>query len=272
MLGAIGPAQAGLVNVQFGGDFNSPQAQVGPAVIGSAGDVWNQMWGISGNTGSGALVDTDGNATGLSISFTTQGWLQVPEGLTVWGTDYRNLMRGMIYTDTATTRNITITGLPANAEHELYVYAQGDSGSNGRQTKLTPAGGTPVITTATVATADTFILDQNLRALGCDVRRLRRVEHRLHRGDRRGQPERAATGRGPSSGARQSRPARDRRRPARRGPAAALAAGGLIRSIAREGATPSPIRHAAGSGLSPVFACLIGRRRPTNQRRAFARE
>ena len=161
MLGAIGPAQAGLVNVQFGGDFNSPQAQVGPAVIGSAGDVWNQMWGISGNTGSGALVDTDGNATGLSISFTTQGWLQVPEGLTVWGTDYRNLMRGMIYTDTATTRNITITGLPANAEHELYVYAQGDSGSNGRQTKLTPAGGTPVITTATVATADTFILDQN---------------------------------------------------------------------------------------------------------------
>ena len=161
MLGAIGPAQAGLVNVQFGGDFNSPQAQVGPAVIGSAGDVWSQMWGISGNTGSGALVDTDGNATGLSISFTTQGWLQVPEGLTVWGTDYRNLMRGMIYTDTATTRNITITGLPANAEHELYVYAQGDSGSNGRQTKLTPAGGTPVITTATVATADTFILDQN---------------------------------------------------------------------------------------------------------------
>jgi hypothetical protein len=162
MLGAIGPAQAGLVNVQFGGDFNSPQAQVGPAVIGSAGDVWNQMWGLPpANTGGGALVDSDGNATGLSISFTTQGWLQVPEGLTVWGTDYRNLMRGMIYTDTATTRNITITGLPANAEHELYVYAQGDSGSNGRQTKLTPAGGTPVITTATVATADTFILDQN---------------------------------------------------------------------------------------------------------------
>ncbi|WP_295889040.1 PEP-CTERM sorting domain-containing protein [uncultured Thiohalocapsa sp.] len=159
-IGAFGAAQAALVNVQFGGNFNDPQAQVGPAVIGSAGDVWNQMWGLSGNTGGGALVDSDGNATGYSIAFSTNGWLQVPEADTVWGADYRNLMRGSIYA-TDTLRNVTISGLPANAEYELYVYTQGDSGANGRWMTLTPAGGSTVITDPADANANTFILGQN---------------------------------------------------------------------------------------------------------------
>ncbi|WP_156427847.1 PEP-CTERM sorting domain-containing protein [Thiohalocapsa sp. ML1] len=50
---------------------------------------------------------------------------------------------------------------PANAEHELYVYTQDDSGANGRRMALTPAGGSTVITDPADANANTFILGQN---------------------------------------------------------------------------------------------------------------
>jgi hypothetical protein len=166
-----------LFDVQFGctagsacqinanaSDTNTQQ-QTGAAVIGSAGDFWNLVSGDGGLGATGTdvpLLDTNGLATAATVSWTssaefTRGLPQDPVAFD--STPYENLMSG--YLAEGGTGSITISGLVAGGDYDLYLYTQGDVNATGRQTTFTVNGGSPVTTSPGSASADTFISGQN---------------------------------------------------------------------------------------------------------------
>lgn len=76
-------------------------------------------------------------------------------------TAYRNLMKTYLYA-TSPTNDYTIafSGLNALSQYGLYIYSQGDSASDNRRLGVT-VNGVTYTTTAAVATASTFIENQN---------------------------------------------------------------------------------------------------------------
>jgi len=176
--GLASPSYAGtLVDVQFGctagaacqinGNASNTNtlAQTGPAVIGSAGDLWNLVSGVGGLGATGtdvSLLDSNGLATTDTVSWTaaaefTRGLPQDPVAFD--STPYENLMSG--YLVDGGTGSITIAGLVAGESYDLYLYTQGDVNATGRQTTFTVNGGTPFTTAPGSASTDTFISGQN---------------------------------------------------------------------------------------------------------------
>lgn len=113
-------AMATIVNVDIMGDQPgaTPVATMsGAAAIGAAGDVWNEFRGVapaSPVTITG-LVDSAGNATGMTFTF-TNGTLAYPVGSTPLASTY-GCLAGV-----GATGDIVITGLPANTAVDLYLY------------------------------------------------------------------------------------------------------------------------------------------------------
>ena len=143
-----------LLDVQFeGGQYSSTPAplQSGAAEIGSAGDIWNGF--SSGSTPStlsgAALLAADDTASGVSLSYSFGGGYTGVgaannTGNNFYGTPYANLMRGF-YSAYGTPGTVTLTGLPANTQFNLYLYGEGNA-TDDRQTVFSTSGGTGTLT------------------------------------------------------------------------------------------------------------------------------
>jgi hypothetical protein len=153
---ATSAASAAAIDVQFSRDPG--YQQTGAAVVGSAGDVWNNFLG---NASSGSLVDTAGAASGVSLSFSAAlVYESNPVDTQFTGTPYANLMQGYLYgfTDTSAT-DLKFSGLTAGEEYGFWVYTQGDDNSRGRSISLTANGGSTQVSTQT--NASSFVLGDN---------------------------------------------------------------------------------------------------------------
>jgi hypothetical protein len=150
-----------IVDVQFNGFPGEDNNYSGAAMVGAAGDYWNNL----GPNGAGvALNDPANAASGLSLTWTSNGGATVAEafvGNGFYSTSYRNLMEGYIYKPTPGTAQITLSGLAPSTDYSLYLYSEGDSGSTGRRLGVSVNGGATTTTSAAVASAGTFIEGQN---------------------------------------------------------------------------------------------------------------
>ena len=161
-----GVAQADfVVDVQFGTAQTAPQ--VGPAMIGAAGDQWNLLTARSGTTVP--LNNTSGGASGITLTWTSGtsgGTYSPPHGFdperenVFRVTAYRNLMDGYLYNPSGSA-NISFSGLTPFAAYGLYIYTEGDYSSTGRMLSVIVNSGLPTSTIAADSTASTFILGQN---------------------------------------------------------------------------------------------------------------
>jgi hypothetical protein len=147
---AVSTVQAQLIDVNFvgnavgtaygGGGPPSPgPSMTGGAVLGGAGDQWNNIGdsayniasypnGISG--GPIALINANGSASGVSMSLTASSSYNANEPnwgnhspFTTAASPYSNLMQDMVYANTP--QSITLSGL-ANSAYNLVLYNAGD--------------------------------------------------------------------------------------------------------------------------------------------------
>ena len=170
-LGAVAfaatPSRASVIDVQFSGTFSfvcgypcpyySPQ-QSGAAVVGAAGDLWNEF--IASSASSQVLTDVGGAATGVALSFAADGAYTSAPGYDAFqGTPWANLMQGYLVNNIS----MTLTGLTPGQAYDMYIYTQGDNNSAGRAIGLSATGGGSATTTQT--NANTFILNDNYMLL-----------------------------------------------------------------------------------------------------------
>ncbi|MEP6502464.1 MAG: PEP-CTERM sorting domain-containing protein [Betaproteobacteria bacterium] len=154
---ATAAAGAATVDVQFSRDAG--HTQTGAAIVGSAGDLWNNFLG---NQASGvALFDTTGAASGVSLSFSSYGVYESDPGYTQFtGTPYANLMQGYLYSFTDTIGiDLKFSGLVAGQEYGFVVYTQGDDNAGNRSIGLSANGGSQHVATQT--DASTFVPGNN---------------------------------------------------------------------------------------------------------------
>ena len=157
------PSQAGLIDVQFSGTvsyvcgflcaYTAPQ-QSGAAVVGSAGDQWNEVF--ASNASGLALTDTTGATTGLTLNFSADvAYTSAPYYDAFQGTAWANLMQGYLVNNIS----MTLNGLNPGQAYDLYMYTQGDNNSAGRAIGLTSTGGSAGI--ASQSNANSFIANDN---------------------------------------------------------------------------------------------------------------
>ncbi|HEY9027728.1 MAG TPA: PEP-CTERM sorting domain-containing protein [Burkholderiaceae bacterium] len=158
LLATLGSAaQAAGINVQFSRDPGLQQT--GAAFVGQAGDHWNDFLG---NAGGGALLDTAGAATGVSLSFSAALVYESDPGYTKFtGTPYANLMQGYLvdFMDSPGI-DLKFSGLTPGQEYGFWVYTQGDNNSGNRRISLSANGGTAVVNHQ--ADDDVFVAGHNL--------------------------------------------------------------------------------------------------------------
>ncbi|MTV37646.1 PEP-CTERM sorting domain-containing protein [Duganella radicis] len=132
--------------------------QTGAALIGAAGDYWNN-YAVAALSNQ-ALKDSGGNGTGATLTFTSEGAYSAnPAHTRFTGQPAENLMGGYLWSyDSQTSVRATISGLSAGHAYELYVYTQGDDGSWGRQISFNVNG---EVQTSAQTNADTFVLNNN---------------------------------------------------------------------------------------------------------------
>jgi len=139
-------AGSNLVDVQFSNYYGAQQT--GAAVQGTAGDYWNDF--IGSGTGSGALLTTSGDASGINLSFSSALVYSSAWNYTQFTfTPYDHLMNGYLVGNASTDINLTFTGLTANQLYGFWIYTQGDDNSAGRQISLTTDGGASAVATQT---------------------------------------------------------------------------------------------------------------------------
>lgn len=159
LLGSI-PGMAGpIVDVQFrpasGAVYSGPGA-----VMGAAGDLWNSFT-TNNQPVPVTLLDTAGNPTSDHMTWSVQFMVSHSPNSGFDSTIYKNLMDNYLaVVNNAPASTITLTGL-APGSYDLYVYAQGDSASAGRMLTVGVTGLSSQTTSATVATANTFVQGQN---------------------------------------------------------------------------------------------------------------
>ena len=156
LITAASAANASGIDVQFSN--GGVPAQTGAAVIGTAGDVWND---VTGGTGSQvALKGIDGTSSGVSLSFSSAQQYESDAGYTQFtGTPYASLMQGYLVDRGATGIDLSFSGLVAGRAYGLYVYTQGDDNSARRSIGFTVNGVAAGSTTQSNAT--TFIAGDN---------------------------------------------------------------------------------------------------------------
>lgn len=165
IIGAASP----IVNVQF----STGPAQTGAAVIGSAGDVWNELPGgafVEFTTGVQstpvALLDNAGNASGIDVTYSDDGVYtlppQFPNGFN--GTAWQSLMGGVIYGANLDQGTVTLTGLIPDGVYLFELYTQADSAADGRELNVVVNGLTATSAPGS-ASASSFIFGQNYLSL-----------------------------------------------------------------------------------------------------------
>jgi len=149
---------ATLINTQFTTDAYYS----GRALSSAPGDSWNHF-----DTSSGlnvALTDATNGATGVTLSWNSDGVFGDISNSGFMGTPYENLMGGYLYNFSG-IYNITYSGLTPNSAYTFFIYSQGDYASDERQLNVSINGGPTETTLPTDSTADTFILNQNFQKL-----------------------------------------------------------------------------------------------------------
>ena len=168
-----GSAMIGAASPVYSVQFSTGPAQTGAAVIGAAGDVWNEFPGgaytefTSGVQSTPiALQDTAGNVSGIDITYSDDGVYTLPpqflNGFN--GTPWQSLMGGILYGLNLDQGTITLTGLAPDATYQLYLYTQADSAAEGRELSVSVNGLTATSTPGS-ASASSFILGQNYLSL-----------------------------------------------------------------------------------------------------------
>lgn len=167
-------AQATVINVDFENDpaASSSVTYSGQGAMPAPGGVWNSahpsaapdvyFWGecnYQNSLASGALVDSLGNPTGVTVSASgitaTYTWTGFePSPAPAW-TTHHNLMNDWIIQESESTNAVvTISGLAGNGLYNLVVY--GHSHEGGGNTVFTIGGNTQ--TTATTTSTDDHAL------------------------------------------------------------------------------------------------------------------
>jgi hypothetical protein len=166
---AMMAAASPIYNVQF----STGPAQTGAAVIGSAGDVWNQFPGgayaeFTGGTLATptALQDTTGNVSGIDITYSDDGVYSLPPQFANGfnGTPWQSLMGGILYGLNVDLGTVTLTGLTPDSAYQMYLYTQADSAAEGRVLSVTVNGLTATSAPGSAA-ANSFIFGQNYLSL-----------------------------------------------------------------------------------------------------------
>jgi hypothetical protein len=146
-----------LIDVQFSNGASHTQS--GAAVVGASGDTWNNF--VTGQAGSGSLVDTTNTASGVSLAFSANNFWEADSTYTRFtGQPDANLMQGYLvgYAGQADIA-LSFTGLTAGQEYSFWVYTQGDDNSRGRSISLSANGGAAAIATQT--NTGSFVLGDN---------------------------------------------------------------------------------------------------------------
>jgi hypothetical protein len=153
LMTAVSAASASAIDVQF--SAGSGHAQTGAAVVGQAGDVWNDF--TTGTMQSTqALVDTAGALSGVGVTFSSAQSYESDTSYTQFtGTPYANLMQGYLVDRGPTGIDVTFSGLVAGHEYGMFVYTQGDDNSTGRSIGLIANGGATLFTNQTNASTFT---------------------------------------------------------------------------------------------------------------------
>jgi len=157
MAAATAASAAGaLVDAQF--SAYSGEQQSGAAVLGSAGDYWNDFIGSA--SGSGALLTTTGDNSGISLSFSSALLYRSEADFTRFtSTPYQSLMNDYLVAYESSDIELKLSGLATNQDYGFVIYTQGDDNSVGRQISLTANGTTTVIATQT--NTNSFTLGNN---------------------------------------------------------------------------------------------------------------
>lgn len=146
---AAGSAQAVLINGDFHKAVDNSVLHTGAAVIGGAGDVWNQLEPELSASATG-LVDSDGNVTAVALD--TVDIFSFYSTSTDFGSPLNDLMNDYAFVNPFTPSNAvgtaTISGLDLNSNYTLYLFAVSDDPA-GQNTEFTVAGsneGTQLVT------------------------------------------------------------------------------------------------------------------------------
>ncbi len=165
-------ADAALIDLQFQNAFYpGPPAAVpytGAAVLGAAGDIWNQ---INNTSCPGAcsmtnvpLVDTQGNATSGLLSFSNAVFASMRAiGGVFTGTPYQALMSDSIYSNPGYAPPpavISIAGLVAGETYDVVLYSAATNRTSTPEfkTQFTIDGTTQVLTSGN---STTFVAGEN---------------------------------------------------------------------------------------------------------------
>ncbi len=162
-----GMAQARLIDVNFntnslfstGGGFIHGPAMSGAAVLGEAGNQWNDIE-VSSGTGI-PLIYADGSNSPVTMTFTSAGGYNVYSfsGTTPFkGTPYEALMENYLYNGRLgvfAPQTLTLSGLPTNSMCNLVLYSAGDTAGAGRTTLFSVNGKT--LSSTWNGSASTFI-------------------------------------------------------------------------------------------------------------------
>jgi hypothetical protein len=136
-------ARAAMIDVDFSPGSNP--AQSGAAVLGSAGDIWNNITAGSGT--SVALNDTTGAATSVAMTF-TEAFGGNNTGGSPMDAATTNLMQDYGSFNGST---IALTGLAPSTAYTLALYGAGDQAGGDQGTTFTLPGGVIGKTTETSA-------------------------------------------------------------------------------------------------------------------------
>ena len=185
---SAGLLQAQLINVNFvgnsvgigyggGGPASPGPSMTGAGLIGSGGDIWNNVGdsqltfasyptGITTPTPIGLMYSTGINSPVMmniiatsTYNATEPGWGNTSAFVTA-GSPYANLMQDCIVAQAADT--ITLTGLPANTSYQLVLYNSSDQNvGTGRTSTFTVNGVTQTSvwdgTTSTLVAGVTYV-------------------------------------------------------------------------------------------------------------------
>ncbi len=144
-------AHGQLIDAAFGNGNATP---TGAAVIGQSGDQWNVFNVSNGTYGPFGLNDTNGNATGVSITYTSEG------GISPLNTGFQPdsaLMDYYMFNHDSGNIVVSLSGLQDSTAYDLYLYvASGDASNGDRDLAGTVVGSSTVNFSATGNPKATF--------------------------------------------------------------------------------------------------------------------
>ena len=138
-------AAPGVISIDFVGSGVAMAATESAGVV--AKTRWNSATGASRTTPL-ALVDEAGAATTATVTWTSNSTWSTP---ITDAAGSRRMMKGYLDTSATSTTTVTVAGLPS-APYDVYVYADGDNGTDSRTAGYRISG--TGITTTTINLTD----------------------------------------------------------------------------------------------------------------------